>query len=105
MTSTTGSMPFNGTRTLLIGAPTYVNTGGFGLAGRAYLYQRTTLATSWDYQQQFANPTAGLADAMGLSVVIDRNSNAVPGIVVLGAPGRVVNGTPGGGAFIYSRAP
>lgn len=103
MTSTAGSSPLNGTRALLIGAPTYVNSGGFGLAGRAYLYQRPNLGTGWDFQQQFANATPGLADAMGLSVAIDRDSTNDTGYIVLGAPGRAVNGTPGGGAFVYTR--
>lgn len=103
MTATAGSSPLTGTRSLLVGAPTYVNSGGFGLAGRAYLYQHGAFTTNWEYQQQFANPAAGIADAMGSSVAIDRDSTGVTGYVVLGAPGRVVDGVPGGGAFVYSR--
>ncbi|HSX62009.1 MAG TPA: hypothetical protein VLF18_17615, partial [Tahibacter sp.] len=101
--ATSGGSPLTGSRSLLVGAPTYVNSGGFGLAGRAYLYQRTTLGTTWDFEQQFANTTPGIADAMGTSVAIDRDSSDVNGYIVLGAPGRAVDGTPGGGAFIYSR--
>lgn len=101
--ATAGSSPLNGYRSLLIGAPAYVNSGGFGLAGRGYLYQRGNLTTGWDYIQQFANATPGLADGMGSSVAINRDSNDVNGYLVLGAPGRSVDGTPGGGAFVYSR--
>lgn len=102
MIATSGSTPLSGTRALLVGAPAYVNAGGFGLAGRAYLYQRSNLGSGWDFQQSFANTTPGLADAMGTSVAIDRDASSDTGFIVLGAPGRVVNGTPGGGAFVYS---
>lgn len=105
MIATSGSTPLSGTRALLIGAPTYVNAGGFGLAGRAYLYQRPNLGSGWDLQQSFANTTPGLADAMGSSVAIDRDAAGGTGFIVLGAPGRAVDGTPGGGAFVYSSPP
>lgn len=101
--ATEGSSPLNGYRSLLIGAPSYVNSAVLGLAGRGYLYQRGNLATGWDLVQQFANATPGIADGMGTSVAIDRASNDDDGYLVLGAPGRSVDGTPGGGAFVYSR--
>nr|WP_305119042.1 FG-GAP repeat protein [Tahibacter harae] len=41
---------------------------------------------------------------MGSSVAIQRTSAEVDGYLALGAPGRSVNGTPGGGAFIHVRA-
>lgn len=103
LASTTGASPLTGFRSLLVGAPSYVNTGGFGLAGRGYLYQRANISSGWDLQQQFANTTPGIADGMGTSVAIDRASLEVNGYLVLGAPGRVIDGTAGGGAFVYSR--
>ena len=101
---TAGSSPLTGHYSLLVGAPAYVNSGGAGAAGRAYLYQRGYFTAGWDYRQQFANTTPGPIDAMGTSVAIDRASVDVNGYLVLGAPGRSVDGTPGGGAFVYARA-
>ena len=43
--------------------------------------------------------------AMGSSVAIDRDAAGGTGFIVLGAPGRAVDGTPGGGAFVYSSPP
>lgn len=102
MDVTAGDSPLEGIRSLLVGAPAHVNPGGFGLAGRAWLYQRSAwLPGPWTFEQSFANPNSGLADAMGISVALQRRSADDTGLIVLGAPGR---GT-GGRVFIHARSP
>lgn len=102
LASTSSGTPLGGHYSLLVGAPAY-NTGS-GVAGSAYLYQRSYFASGWDFRQPFENAAPGATDAMGTSVAIDRASTDVDGYVVLGAPGRSVDGTPGGGVFVYRRA-
>lgn len=102
MDVTAGATPLTGIRSLLVGAPAHVNPGGFGLAGRAWLYQRSAwLPGPWIFEQSFANPTNGISDAMGMSVALQRRSVDDTGLVVLGAPGR---GT-GGRVFVHARSP
>lgn len=102
MDVTAGDSPLAGIRSLLVGAPAHVNPGGFGLAGRAWLYQRSAwLPGPWSLEQSFANPNSGFADAMGISVALQRRSVDETGLIVLGAPGR---GT-GGRVFVHSRSP
>lgn len=104
MTTSSGDSPFDSVRSLVVGAPAYVDSGGFGLAGRAYLFEQDgILPGPWDLVQEFGNPTSGLADALGWSVAIDRPSTQERGHIALGAPGRSVDGTPGGGVHVYSR--
>lgn len=102
MEVTAGDTPIAGIRSLLVGAPAHVNSGGFGLAGHAWLYQRSAwLPGTWAFEQAFANPNGGIADLMGASVALQRASVDDTGLVVLGAPGRGV----GGRVFIHSRSP
>lgn len=104
MTTTSGSSLFNGRRSLLVGAPTYVNSGTFGLAGRAYLFDQGSFgAGPWNYVREFANDNPGFADALGWSVAMEQASIEVHGLIALGAPGRSMNGSVGGSARVYLR--
>lgn len=101
MDVTSADSPLAGIRSLLVGAPAHVNAGGFGLAGRAWLYQRAAFVPgAWNFEQVFANPANGLADALGASVALQRRSLDDTGLVVLGAPGRGI----GGRVFVHSRS-
>lgn len=105
MISTSGSDAFNATRSLLVGAPAHVNSGEFGVAGRAYLFRHFSFSnTSWNLVREFANPNPGIADALGWSVAIEQPSVDVPGRIVLGAPGRNTDGRNGGGVRTYARS-
>lgn len=105
MTTTPGSTLFEGVRSLVVGAPAYVNSGGFGLAGRAYLYEQESFFPGpWALVQEFDNPSPGIADALGWSVAIDREHLNLMGHVALGAPGATFTGTPGGTVRVYRRA-
>lgn len=104
MTTTSGESLFDATRSLLVGAPAYVNSGGFGLAGRAYLYgQGGFLPGPWDLVREFANDAPGLVDALGWSVAIEQPDIEVRGLIALGAPGRNFDGVAGGSVRIYRR--
>lgn len=104
MVTSDGTTPFNGVRSLLVGAPAYVNDGSFGLSGRAYLYEQASFVPGiWNLEQEFENPWPGLADALGWSVAIDRQDVDGMGHIALGAPGSALYGTPAGVVHVYHR--
>jgi len=89
-TRSAGALPLF-SHTVVVGAPQYVQSGVFGVAGRAMLLHRSS-AGDWSAGQVFDNPDTGLVDAMGTAVAIHRPSVDGNAYVALGAHGRGANG-------------
>ena len=105
LASTSLSLPPSPRFSLLVGAPQYVASGGFGLAGRAALYEKY-IGGTWTLEQQFANPNPGLGDGLGTAVAIYQPHVDDTAYIALGAPGRVLAGSPAAGtARVYSLSP
>ncbi len=93
-----GAIPTR-TTCLATGSSGYVNSGSISIAGRAYLFRDKT-SDDWDHLQIFANPQAGVVDALGRAVAItfEQPGGGVggEGLFAVGAPGRVFNGIASG---------
>lgn len=90
-------LPLSRTYSVVVGAPAYVESGAFGIAGRAELLRRNSNG-SWVRAQEFANPAPGIADGLGSGVAIHRPRTDGAGYIALGAPGRALDGGPAGGS-------
>jgi hypothetical protein len=86
-------------RYLVVGEPGWVAQGGFGVSGRAHLWQRD--GSMWNAQQSFTVAAPGFVDALGMAVAVERAGNDSLGTIALGAPGRSVDGTPGGSVLVW----
>ncbi len=86
-------------RDLIVGEPAWVAQGGFGVPGRAHLWQRE--GSQWNGLQVFEASTPGFLDGLGMAVAVERESDEALGTIALGAPGRSVGGTPGGGVLVF----
>lgn len=90
---------FKNQRDLIVGEPGWFDVGGSGTPGKASLWTRD--GTNWTLFQNFEAPSAGFLDALGSAVAVERTDNEALGVVALGAPGRSVNGNPGGGVLVF----
>ena len=86
-------------RNLVVGEPGWVAQGGFGVPGRASLWQRD--GASWSPLQNFTASAPGFLDGLGMAVAVERESDEALGTIALGAPGRSVDGTPGGSVLVF----
>lgn len=86
-------------RDLIVGEPGWFDVGGSGTPGKASLWKRS--GTNWTLFQDFEAPSAGFLDALGSAVAVERADNESLGTIALGAPGRSVNGNPGGSVLVY----
>lgn len=86
-------------RNLVVGEPGWVPPGESGVQGRATLWQRD--GSSWTGLQNFTADVPGFLDSLGTAVAVERTSNEALGTVALGAPGRSVDGTPGGSVLVF----
>lgn len=86
-------------RNLVVGEPAWVAQGGFGVPGRAHLWQRD--GSTWNGVQVFTADAPGFLDGLGMAVAVERESNEALGTVALGAPGRSVDATPGGSVLVF----
>lgn len=86
-------------RNLVVGEPAWVDAGGVGVHGRATLWRRD--GSNWISLQTFTADTPGFLDALGSAVAVERASDDSLGTVALGAPGRSVDGTPGGSVLVF----
>lgn len=86
-------------RNLVIGEPAWVPQGESGVQGRATVWQRD--GNTWTSLQALSADQPGFLDALGMAVAVERVSNDALGTVALGAPGRSVDGTPGGSVLVF----
>lgn len=86
-------------RDLVIGEPGWVAPGESGVQGRGSLWRRD--GTNWTNLQNFTADVPGFLDGLGMAVAVERESNEALGTVALGAPGRSVDGTPGGSVLVF----
>ena len=86
-------------RNLVVGEPGWVSQGGSGVPGRAALWRRD--GANWTDLQNFTAGVPGFLDGLGMAVAVERASDDALGTVALGAPGRSVDGTPGGSVLVY----
>ena len=93
---------FRNERDLVVGQPGWVPNGGSGIPGQASLWKRVSGA--WSLFQNFEAPSPGFLDALGSAVASERISNDSLGTIALGAPGRSLNGTPGGSVIVFRQA-
>ena len=93
---------FRNERDLVVGQPGWVPNGGSGIPGQASLWKR--VSGSWSLFQNFEAPSPGFLDALGSAVASERISNDSLGTIALGAPGRSLNGTPGGSVIVFRQA-
>lgn len=90
---------FRNQRLLVVGEPGWVSQGGFGVPGRAVLWQRD--GSNWTSAQTFTASAPGFFDGLGSALAVERASNEALGTIALGAPGRSVDGTPGGSVLVF----
>lgn len=93
---------FRSEHDLIVGQPGWVPNGGSGIPGRASLWKRVSGA--WSLFQNFEAPSPGFLDALGSAVATQRDSNEALGSIAVGAPGRSVNGTPGGSVIVFRQS-
>lgn len=86
-------------RDLLVGEPAWVAQGESGVHGRAVLWRRS--GSSWSDVQVLTADSPGFLDGLASAVAVERADNVTRGVIALGAPGRVVDGTPGGGVLLF----